>query len=123
METQEIWSSLTTGVPETKRGGFSRRSLLAFCRCSWGAAPFVAFGAARALTAIGGESLPHSPGELRICRAAANGEELQGPPRQLKLAWNANSVCTAAAPVAKEQEFLPCTTSTIFYSRRNLTAF
>src|SRR6202042_1338222 len=37
------------------------------------------------------------------CRTAANSEELQGPPRQLKLAWNANAACTLAAPVAKER--------------------
>src|SRR5207244_12706087 len=36
-------------------------------------------------------------------RTAANGEELQGPPRQLKLAWNANAACTVAAAVAKER--------------------
>src|SRR6202171_6270072 len=42
-------------------------------------------------------------GELPICRTAANSEELQGPPRQLKIAWNANAACTVAAPVAKER--------------------
>ncbi len=31
------------------------------------------------------------------------GEGLSGPPRPLTLAWNATSVCTAAAPVAKER--------------------
>ena len=28
---------------------------------------------------------------------------MTGPPRQLKLAWNANSVCTVAALVAKDR--------------------
>jgi len=58
---------------------------------------------ARALTASGDRSLPHLPGKPLICRAVTNGEELRGPPRQLKLAWNANSVCTAGAPIAKER--------------------
>ena len=103
MKTREISRSLTNGVLETQRGGFSRRSVLALAGAVGAVAPFEFFGAARALTASGGGLLPHIAGAPRICRAAANGEELQGPRRQLKLAWNANSVCTAAAPVAKER--------------------
>jgi len=49
------------------------------------------------------DNAPYIPGELLICRAAASGEELQGPPRQIKLAWNANAACTVAAAVAKER--------------------
>ncbi|MBV8119761.1 MAG: ABC transporter substrate-binding protein [Alphaproteobacteria bacterium] len=67
------------------------------------AAPFGIFGAARALTGSAGGSLPYVSGRLPICRAAAGGEALQGPPHQLKLAWNANAACTVAAPVAKER--------------------
>ena len=103
METRQIWRNFTNGVPETTRARCSRRSVLAFAGAFGAASPFGGIGAARALTASGGGSLPHVPGEALICRAATNGEELQRPPRQLKLAWNANSVCTAAAPVAKER--------------------
>ncbi|MBV8334850.1 MAG: ABC transporter substrate-binding protein, partial [Alphaproteobacteria bacterium] len=103
METQEISKGLTDGAPKTNPRGFSRRSVLAFAGAFGAVAPFGGFGAARALTAAGGAPLPRILGEPLICRAAANGEELQGPPRQLKLAWNANAACTVAAPVAKER--------------------
>ena len=97
METREIRKSLTNGLSEAKRRGFSRRSVLSFAGTFGAAAPFGIFGAARALT-----TPPYIPGRALICRAAASGEELQGPPRQIKLAWNANAACTVAAPVAKE---------------------
>ena len=103
MKTREISRSLTSGVPDTNRRGFSRRSVLGLAGALGAVAPFGVLGAARALTASGGGSLPFLPGDPLICRAAANGEELQGPPRQLKLAWNANAACTVAAAVAKER--------------------
>ncbi len=98
METREISKSLTKDLSEAKRRGFSRRSILAFAGAFGAATPFGVFGAARALTAP-----PYLPGEPRICRAAAGGDEVTGPPRQLKLAWNANAACTVAAAVAKER--------------------
>jgi NitT/TauT family transport system substrate-binding protein len=98
METREISKNSTNGLPEAKRRGVSRRSVVSFAGAIGAAAPFGIFGAARALT-----TPPYIPGEPLICRAAASGEELQGPPRQLKLAWNANALCTVAAPVAKER--------------------
>jgi ABC-type nitrate/sulfonate/bicarbonate transport system substrate-binding protein len=98
METREISKSVTTGLTEAKRRGFSRRSILSFAGAIGAAAPFGIFGAARALT-----TPPYIPDNSLICRAAASGEELQGAPRQLKLAWNANAACTVAAPVAKER--------------------
>src|SRR4029077_13334591 len=82
---------------------FSRRSVLTLVGTLGAAAPFGMFGAARALTAFGPGSLSYISAELPICRTAANSEELQGPPRQLKIAWNANAACTVAAPVAKER--------------------
>ena len=103
MKTREISKSLTSGVPDTNRRRFSRRSVLAFAGAVGAVTPFGVLGAARALTAAGGGSLPYLPGDPLICRAAANVEELQGPPRQLKLAWNANAACTVAAAVAKER--------------------
>ena len=103
MKTREIGGSLTSGVPDTNRRGFSRRSVLAFAGALGAVTPFGVLGAARALTAAGRGSLPYLPGDPLICRAAANGEELQGPPHQLKLAWNANAACTVAAAVAKDR--------------------
>src|SRR5712672_343123 len=103
MEKRKIGNNLTQGLPEAKRGVFSRRSVLTLAGTLGAAAPFGIFGAARALTASGAGSLSYIPGELLICRTAANSEELQGPPRQLKIAWNANAACTIAAPVAKER--------------------
>jgi hypothetical protein len=111
MKTREISRSLTSGVPDTNRRAFSRRSVLAFAGALGAVAPFGVLGAARALTASGGGSLPYLPGDPLICRAVANSEELQGPPRQLKLAWNANAACTVAAAVARNAASLPSTTS------------
>ena len=103
MGTHEIDNSEMNGLPETKRHIFSRRSVLTLAGTLGAAAPFGIFGAARALTLSGPGSLSYMRGEPLICRTAANGEELQGEPRKLKLAWNANAACTVAAPVAKER--------------------
>jgi len=98
METREVSTSLAHGLSDMKRRELSRRSILTFAGAFGAAAPFGVFGAARALTAPS-----HIPGGPPICRAAAGGEPLQGPPRQVKLAWNANAACTVAAAVAKER--------------------
>jgi NitT/TauT family transport system substrate-binding protein len=47
------------------------------------------------------DGLKHPP----ICRVATEPEHvvLDGPQRQLKLAWNANAVCNAGVPVAQQQ--------------------
>jgi len=89
-------SSLT----KLPRRSVSRRSILTVAGAlSVIGSSFGSFGAARALT---GGPLPKMPDDSVICRAAAT-QELTGPPRQLKLAWNANSVCTVAALVAKDR--------------------
>src|SRR5215470_1139107 len=103
MEKRKIGNGLTKDLPEAKRSAFSRRSVLTLVGTLGAAAPFGMFGAARALTASGPGSLGYLPDKLPICRTAANSEELQGPPRQLKLAWNAIAACTVAAAVAKER--------------------
>src|SRR5690348_13442693 len=103
METRELGNGSTKSLPQAKRRTFSRRSMLTFAGTLGAAAPFGIFGVARALTASGVGLLPYVPDERLICRTAANGEELQGAPRQLKLAWNANGACTVAAAVAKER--------------------
>jgi NitT/TauT family transport system substrate-binding protein len=78
----------------------SRRTVLGLAGVLGVATPVAMAGVARALTAIKGGSLPD---QLPVCRAAMNGERRSGPPRALTLAWNASSICTAAAPVAKER--------------------
>jgi len=73
--------------------------MLVFAGALGAASSFGALGAARAFTA---GRLPETLGDFPICRTAAVGEPLTGPPRQLNLAWNATAICTASAPVAKE---------------------
>ena len=87
MEKRKIGNNLTKGLPEAKRGAFSRRSVLTLVGTLGAAAPFGMFGAARALTASGAwiavlyswraSYLPHR-GEQR--RAAG-----PAPPAQTRL--------------------------------------
>jgi NitT/TauT family transport system substrate-binding protein len=80
----------------------SRRSLLAVAGVFGAGAPFAMLEGARAITLFGASQ--RKPfGDLPICRTAATGESDGGPPRRLTLAWNATSICTTAAPVAKER--------------------
>jgi len=86
----------------------SRRALLAFAGGIGAVAPLGMLGAARAFTAVGAGSLSDAAntgafGEFPICRTAATGAAASGPARQIKLAWNATAICTAAAPVANER--------------------
>ena len=97
MTTRDLRRHSQNDLLGERRQRVSRRSILTAVGALSFAAPF---GAARALT---GGSLSKIPGDLPICRVAAGGDALPGAPRQVKLAWNANSVCTVAAPVAKER--------------------
>jgi NitT/TauT family transport system substrate-binding protein len=83
----------------------SRRMMLGAAGALGAAVPFAAFDRASALIGMGGSALPDAIGEFAICRtvAADGAEALKGPPRQIKLAWNASAVCTSSAPVAKER--------------------
>jgi len=99
MENGESSRSLAIDVCKPTRPHLSRRKIIGIAGIVGVATPVAMIGAARALTAIKGASLLD---ELPVCRAAMIGERLSGPPRALKLAWNATSVCSAAAPVAKE---------------------
>jgi NitT/TauT family transport system substrate-binding protein len=90
----------TTKQREMTRPYLSRRTVLGLAGVFGFATPVAMVGAARALTAMKGGALPEG---LPLCRAATTGEQLTSPPRALTLAWNATSVCTAAAPVAKER--------------------
>jgi NitT/TauT family transport system substrate-binding protein len=85
---------------ETSLAGLklSRRTVLGFAGAAGAAVPFGIFSAAQALTGLGAAALPGAAGEFPVCRSAAAGDAL----RPLKLAWNANAVCTSSAPVAKE---------------------
>jgi NitT/TauT family transport system substrate-binding protein len=84
------------------QGRISRRSLLGIAGVLGAGAPLALLEGARALTLFGA-SLPETFGDFPICRTAATGEAAGGPPRRLTIAWNASSICTTAAPVAKER--------------------
>jgi NitT/TauT family transport system substrate-binding protein len=102
--SQHDHESASGGAPENPKDAPSRRAALGALGAFGLAAPFGVFGAANALTGIGaGSSLPDAAGEFPICRAAATETPVSGPPRAIKLAWNASSICTSAAPVAKER--------------------
>jgi NitT/TauT family transport system substrate-binding protein len=81
----------------------SRRTILAAAGAFAAGAPLGALSAARAFTAPGAGSLREVIGQFPLCHTAATSVVLPGAPRQLKLAWNATAICTAAAPVAKER--------------------
>jgi NitT/TauT family transport system substrate-binding protein len=100
MENGENRKSFTVCASELSRPYLSRRTVLGLAGLFGVATPVAMAGAARALTAIKSGALPD---QLPVCRAAMNGEPSSGPLRALTLAWNASSVCTVAAPVAKER--------------------
>lgn len=103
METGQNSGNLTSEMGEVARPLLSRRTALTFASAFGATMPFAMIGAARALTAWRGVSLPDRLAEFPICGATTTGPGLSGSQRALTLAWNATSVCTAAAPVAKEQ--------------------
>jgi len=88
MEERKTGNNLTKGLPEAKRGAFSPPLGAHLGRQPSGPRRrFGIFGAARALTGNPGlDRCLIFPGELPICRTAANSEELQGrPPAQNRL--------------------------------------
>jgi sulfonate transport system substrate-binding protein len=90
--------TLTRSAREPSR--HSRRTVLGLAAAMGAAMPVAMAGVARAWTAMKSGPLAD---EFPICRAAMSGERPARPPRALTLAWNATSVCTTAAPVAKER--------------------
>jgi NitT/TauT family transport system substrate-binding protein len=89
--------------PEPPRR-LSRRTILGMAAGLGVATPFGIYGRASALTGVGARPASDAIGEFPICRTAAtDSESLKVAPRRLRLAWNASSVCTSAAPVAKER--------------------
>jgi NitT/TauT family transport system substrate-binding protein len=100
MENGEKSKTFTTNASEFRQPYPSRRTMLGLAGVLGFATPVAMAGVARALTAMKSGPLPD---KLPVCRAAMNGERLSEPPRVLTLAWNASSVCTVAAPVAKER--------------------
>jgi NitT/TauT family transport system substrate-binding protein len=108
MAASETCTTIKTS--KTSRRPLSRRRVLAMAGALGAATPFVFYGRASALTglrapSLGDAMLGDAIDEFPICRTAANEgtDALKGPPRRLKLAWNASSICTSAAPVAKER--------------------
>src|ERR1043166_9684776 len=100
MEHIDNGNNLLTRPREPSRSYVSLRTVLGLAGAFGVATPIAMAGVARALTVVRNGALPD---QLPICRAAMAGERLSGPPRALTLAWNASSVCTVAAPVAKER--------------------
>jgi NitT/TauT family transport system substrate-binding protein len=100
MENGKSTSASTNKPSKSTRPCLSRRTMLGLAGAFGVATPIAMVGVARAWTAMKSGSLLD---ELPVCRTAMTGEPLSGPPRALTLAWNATSVCTAAAPVAKER--------------------
>ena len=79
----------------------SRRAALGVLGAFGLAAPFGVFSAANALTGIGvGNIVPDAAGDFPICRAAAVETPVSGPPRAIKLAWNASAICLSISPRA-----------------------
>ena len=93
-------TTFATRPSDPARPGLSRRTMLGLAGAFGAAAPVAMAGMARAWTAMKSGPLAE---EFPGCRAAMTGERLPGAPRRLTLAWNASSVCTVAAPVAKER--------------------
>lgn len=91
-------------APEVARAEPSRRAALGALGAFGLTAPFGAFTAANAFT---GSSVAKTfdPSEFEICRTAAADGALSGPPRPIKLAWNASAICTSSAPIAKERGY------------------
>jgi sulfonate transport system substrate-binding protein len=83
-------------------GRVSRRSLLAIAGFSGTAASLAMLERALAFTTLRPPP-PDALGDGSICQTAATSEPVGGQPRRLTLAWNATSICTSAAPVAKER--------------------
>jgi NitT/TauT family transport system substrate-binding protein len=100
MENGENNERLTSEPREPIGSNVSRRTMLGLAGVFGVATPVAMVSAARALTGMKSGPLPE---ELPLCRAAMTGERLAGSPRTLTLAWNATSICTVAAPVAKER--------------------
>lgn len=81
----------------------NRRTLLGAGAAAAFAAPLGAWGAAQAFPF--GRPAPIDFSEFPLCRTASDAPVLTGPPRKLKVAWNAGAVCTVQLPVAIEQGF------------------
>ena len=100
MKQGDISQVVTTNAGNPARPYLSRRTVVGLAGAFGLATPIAMVGVARALTTMRGAPLLD---ELPVCRAAVAGEQASGPPRALTLAWNASSICTVAAPVAKER--------------------
>jgi len=100
MENREITRYIPTKAHKPTGAYPSRRTVLGLAGLFGVVTPVALVGSARALTAM--KSRPQSV-EFPLCQVATTGEASSASPRALTLAWNATSVCTAAAPVTKER--------------------
>lgn len=82
-------------------GLLSRRTLLWGAGAATLATPLGVFGA----SALPGQALAPQDFDFPICRTAASEGELKGPPRKLKISWNANAVCLSPVVVGLEHGF------------------
>jgi NitT/TauT family transport system substrate-binding protein len=80
-----------------------RRSLLRGGAAAAFAAPLGVFGAQAFPFRARTPAIDFS--EFPICRKASDAVPLSGPPRKLKLSWNAGAVCLAPVPVAIDHGF------------------
>ena len=91
-----------TDIKREDGPAYSRRTLVSGAAAALAALPFGVLGA---------RAFPARPSNLVdfdsvICKASADGPAaLSGPPRKLRLSWNANAVCSVQLPVAVDQGF------------------
>ena len=88
--------------PVREANRLSRRTVLGLAGALGTATPFGFLRAARALPEPDGPMFD-TLGGMPLCRTEVAQSGESGPPRALKLAWNASAICTAAAPVAKDR--------------------
>jgi sulfonate transport system substrate-binding protein len=109
-------SDNVTALPDTKDGAprarLSRRALISGAGAFGFGASLGSLSIAKAWSGIGAGSLRDALDQFPICTTAA-ASEAAGPPRAIKVAWNATAICTSAAPIAKERGF---------FARHNLDA-
>ncbi len=104
MTTQSEAKAVEIKSLQESKGRLSRRTMLGMAGAASIVAPFGMLGAANAFTGLRGRGIAGALDEFPICRASETAV-LSGPPRDIKLAWNASAICTSSAPVAKERGF------------------
>jgi NitT/TauT family transport system substrate-binding protein len=96
-ETSWPQGDLSMNRDESRASIMNRRHLLQAGAAAALAAPLGALGA-QALSLRTAPPIDFS--EFPICRTASEAQTLSGPPRKLRLSWNAGAVCLTPVPVA-----------------------